>query len=58
MIEGLHPDAILEIPPEDLDELLLPGKPIIISIGSATVLAEISGNDRTLTIYLAHIDLS
>ncbi|MEO5930713.1 MAG: hypothetical protein ABIR47_12325 [Candidatus Kapaibacterium sp.] len=46
----------MEMPSEDLDELLLRGKPIIISVGSATVLAEISRNDRTLTIHLAHID--
>lgn len=55
-IEGLSPDAVKALPPDDLDALLAFGRPITFRMGTATILAEFNRVDGDLSVNLAHID--
>ncbi len=54
LIEGLRPDELISL--EDLEIYAAIGRPIVISVGSAEVLAEFSINDSVLGIELAVVD--
>lgn len=55
-IEGLSPQDILQLPDEDLDELILTDEPVAFRAGSAEVLGQFAINDDRLILELAHID--
>lgn len=55
-IEGVSTELLKALPPQDLDDLLAFGRPIVFRMGSATVLAEFNQVDTHLSINLAHID--
>jgi hypothetical protein len=53
---GLTADELLALPGEDLDALVLTGKPIVFSAGSAQVLGSFAIANHVLRIELAQID--
>jgi hypothetical protein len=55
-IEGLTADELLKLPPDDLDELIFVGRPVIVRVGTAEILAECHRRAATLVVDLAHID--
>ncbi len=54
LIEGLRPDELISL--EDLEIYAAIGRPIVISVGSAEVLAEFSIDGRVLGVELAVVD--
>jgi hypothetical protein len=55
-IEGYSADEILNLPDEQVDELVLCGRPIVFRAGSAEILGEFKINDERLIVELAQID--
>lgn len=56
LIEGLAPDAILALPRDHLDALVLIGRPIAFRAGTAHVLGQFRVDGPRLRVELAHID--
>ena len=56
LIEGLSPDAILQLPDDELDPLILCGKEISFQAGTADILGRFQINGDTLIVELGHID--
>jgi hypothetical protein len=56
LFEGISEGEILALPAEDIDGLVLTGRPIVFRAGSATVLGEFRREAKHLVIELAHID--
>jgi hypothetical protein len=54
--EGLRPDDILALPQEEVEALILNGKPISFRAGSAEILAQFSIVGDTLRLDLVHIE--
>jgi hypothetical protein len=54
--EGLTQNELLALAPEDFDELVLVGRPIVFRVGSAEVLGEFRRDAEVLSLDLAHID--
>jgi hypothetical protein len=55
-IEGLTPQEILALPQEQLDALVLTGKPLVFQAGTATILGEFKQSASGLKVELAQID--
>jgi hypothetical protein len=55
-IEGYTSDELLALPTAELDAFVFIGRPVVVRVGSAEVLAECHGRDTTLVVDLAHID--
>jgi hypothetical protein len=56
LLEGYTPDAILALPAEQLEGLVLCDEPLVFSAGSADILGRFRVEDRTLILELGHID--
>jgi hypothetical protein len=55
-IEGLTPEQLLARPREELNALVLSGKPLVFRVGTAEVLGSFRVADGMLVLELAHID--
>jgi hypothetical protein len=55
-IEGHSIDELLALPADELDVLVLAGRPVIVRIGTAKVLAEVWRSGDALIADLAHVD--
>ena len=55
-IEGYTPGQLLDLPVNELDELVFIGRPLVVRVGSADVLAECQRRGNRLVVDLAHID--
>jgi hypothetical protein len=55
-IEGYSSEELLSLPAGDLDALVFIGRPAVVKIGSAELLAECRRQGSTLIVDLAHID--
>ena len=55
-IEGYTSDELLALPPAELDAFVFIGRPVVVRVGSAEVLAECHRRGVTLVVDLAHID--
>ena len=55
-IEGYTRDELLAMPSRDLDEVVLLGRPVVINVGTAQVLAECHRRGPVLIVDLGHID--
>jgi hypothetical protein len=55
-IEGQTPDELFALPADELDQLIFIGRPIIVRVGSAAVLAECHRRGADLVLDLAQID--
>ncbi|HEX2329905.1 MAG TPA: hypothetical protein VHN74_14350 [Candidatus Angelobacter sp.] len=56
LFEGLTQDQILKLPPEEIQELVLLGEPIVFRIGSAKLFGSFKVEERRLVIELAQIE--
>jgi hypothetical protein len=56
LIEGYTPQEILDLPPEQFNNFVFTGKPLVFKAGSAQILGEFALQDNRLVIELAHID--
>ena len=56
LIEGYTVDEILQLPNEQLEEIVLRDEPIVFKAGSATILGKFRVSDEALVLELAHID--
>ena len=54
MIEGLKPEELISL--EDLETYALAGRPIVISVGEAEVLAEFSISKKVLNVEIAVVE--
>ncbi len=55
-IEGLTPEEVLALPPDEMNELILCGKPIVFRAGSAEVLGQFEIRGDRLLAELGQID--
>ena len=55
-IEGYSPEELLALPAAELDAFVFIGRPMVVRIGSAELLAECHRRDATMVVDLAHID--
>jgi len=55
-IEGYSPEELLSLPAGDLDAFVFMGRPVVVKVGSAELLAECRRQGSTLIVDLAHID--
>lgn len=55
-IDGFHPDELLALPGDELDALVVCGRPLVFRIGTAEVLARFWVEDGILVLELGHID--
>ena len=55
-IEGYSHDEILGLPDEEIDALVLSGKPLVFRAGSAEILGEFKIKGESLIVELAQID--
>lgn len=55
-IEGYLADEILGLPIEQLDALVLSGRPLVFHAGTAEILGEFKVKGESLVVELAHID--
>jgi hypothetical protein len=56
LVEGMSARELLELPPPELDALLLRPERIVFSLGTAEVLGSFRVRERVLTVELGHID--
>jgi hypothetical protein len=56
LFEGLTPEAILERPAQEIEQLVLTGEPIIFTAGSARILGEFRRSSDRLNVTLAQIE--
>lgn len=56
LIEGLSPDELLDLPDEEIEALVLTGKPLTFRAGTAEILGQFKLRDERLVVELAHID--
>jgi hypothetical protein len=54
--DGLARDELLGLPDNEIDALILTGRPIVFAVGSAQILGSFAIIDRTLCVELAQID--
>ncbi len=54
LIEGLDPEELISL--EDLEAYALAGRPIVISVGAAEVLAEFSISEKVLNVEIAVVE--
>jgi hypothetical protein len=55
-IEGYTSEELLALPAAELDAVVFIGRPVVVRVGSAEVLAECHRRGTTLVVDLAHID--
>ena len=55
-IEGYTSDELLALPAAELDAFVFIGRPVVVRVGSAEVLAECRRRGLSLVVDLAHID--
>ena len=55
-IEGYTPDELMALPASELDAVVFVGRPVVVRVGSAEILAECHRRGTTLTVDLAHVD--
>lgn len=55
-IDGFHPDELLALPGDELDALVVCGRPLVFRVGTAEVLARFWVDGGTLVLELGHID--
>lgn len=56
LFEGLTPEAILELPAQEIEQLVLTGEPLIFTAGSARILGEFRRSSDRLNVTLAQIE--
>jgi hypothetical protein len=56
LIEGYTVDEILQLPNQELEELVLRDEPLVFKAGSANVLGKFRVSGQALVLELAHID--
>jgi hypothetical protein len=56
LFEGMTEEEILKLSPEEIEGLVLNGRPVVFRAGSATVLGEFRRDENRLLVELAHID--
>ena len=56
LFEGLTPDAILKLPAQEIEQLVLTGEPLILTAGSARILGEFRRSSDRLNVTLAQIE--
>jgi hypothetical protein len=56
LFEGLTPEAILDLPFRQIEELVLTGEPILFTAGTARILGEFRQLDDQLQVTLAQIE--
>jgi hypothetical protein len=56
LFEGMTEEEILKLPPEEIEGLVLNGRPVVFRAGSATVLGEFRRDKNRFVVELAHID--
>jgi hypothetical protein len=56
MFEGFSQDQILALPPSDIESLVLTGEPLVLRIGSATILGKFRVTNGLLRVELAQIE--
>jgi hypothetical protein len=56
LFEGLTSEAILKLPPQQIEQLVLTGEPVIFAAGSARILGEFRRSNDRLNITLAQIE--
>lgn len=53
LFEGLTPEAILKLPAQQIEQLVLTGEPLIFMVGSARILGEFRRSSNRLNVTLA-----
>ncbi len=56
LFDGLSEEQILSLPGDEVEQLILLGKPLVFRAGSATILGSFRISDRRLVIELAQIE--
>ena len=56
LIEGMTPEALLALPKEEFDLLVLSGEVVTFRIGTAEIVGQFSREDSRLRVELGHID--
>ena len=56
LFEGLTPEAILKLPAQEIEQLVLTGEPLIFTAGSARILGEFRRFSDRLNVTLAQIE--
>lgn len=56
LFEGLTPEAILELPAQEIEQLVLAGEPLVFTAGSARILGEFRRFNDRLNVTLAQIE--
>ena len=56
LFEGLTPEAILKLPVQEIEQLVLTGEPLIFAAGSARILGEFRRSSDRLNVTLAQIE--
>lgn len=56
LFEGLTSEAILKLPPQQIEQLVLTGEPVIFTAGSARILGEFRRSSDRLNVTLAQIE--
>jgi hypothetical protein len=56
LFEGLTKDAILDLPSEQIEQLILTGEPVLFSAGTACILGEFQRRSNVLQVTLAQIE--
>ena len=56
LFEGLREEEILNLPRETVEQLILPGEPIVFRVGSALILGSFKFDSNILIIELAQIE--
>ena len=56
LIEGMTPEALLSLPKEEFDPLILSGEVVTFRVGTAEIVGQFSCDGTRLRIELGHID--
>jgi hypothetical protein len=56
LIEGYTPDDLLTLPDAHIDAFIFAGEPLVLQVGSATILGEFRRGTDRITLELAQID--
>ena len=56
LIEGMTPEALLALPKEEFDALVLSGEVVTFRIGTAEIVGNFRRDDSCLSVELGHID--
>jgi len=56
LFDGFSDDEILNLPPEQIEALVLNGEPLVFRIGTATILGEFRRDENRVVVELAQIE--